>query len=48
MTKSKLADRLADRIALFSVYRHSISGSVIIVDHEKTFRDLGSGFVDLQ
>ena len=34
-TKSKLDDRLEDRIALFSVYRHSISGSVSTVDHEK-------------
>ena len=33
-----------DSIALFSVSGHSISGSVSIVDHEKTFSDLGSGF----
>ena len=45
MTESKLDDRLEDRIALFSVSGHSISGSVSIVDHEKTFRDRGSGFV---
>ena len=40
-----LGIRLEDRIALFSVSGHSISGSVSIIDHEKTFRDLGSGFV---
>ena len=44
-TKSKLDTRLEPGVALFSVYRHSISDSVSIVDHEKTFRDLGSGFV---
>ena len=40
-----LADKLADRIAFFSVSVHIISGSVSIVDHEKTFRDRSSGFV---
>ena len=39
----RLGDRLEDRIALFSVYRHNIPGSVSIVDNEKTFRDRGSG-----
>ena len=43
MTKSKLADRLADRIALFSVYGHSVSG-LLTFYYEKTFRDRGSGF----
>ncbi len=43
-----LADRLEAEGALFSVYRHSISGSASIVDHEKTFRDHGSGFKDLK
>ena len=46
-TKSKLGDRLEAEGALFSVYRHSISGSASIVDHEKAFRDRGSGFVGL-
>ena len=40
-----LADKLADRIAFFSVSGHIISGSASIVDHEKTFKDRGSGFV---
>ena len=44
---SKTKSKLDDRIALFSVYRHSISGSVSTVDHEKTFRDRGSGFVKI-
>ena len=43
-TKSKLDDRLEDRIALFSVYRHSVSG-LLTFYCEKTFRDRGSGFV---
>ena len=47
MSKSKLYARLTTEGALFPVYRHSISGSVSIVDHEKTFRDLGSGFTKI-
>jgi len=32
---SKTESKLEPGVALFSVYRHSISGSVSIVDHEK-------------
>ena len=44
MTESKLDDRLTDSIALFSVYRHTVSG-LLAFYYEKTFRDRGSGFV---
>ena len=44
MTESKLATRLATGGALFSVYRHSVSG-LLAFYYEKAFRDLGTGFV---
>ena len=40
----ELGDRLEDSIALFSVYRHSVSG-LLAFYYEKAFRDRGSGFV---
>ena len=43
-TESKLVVRLATEGALFSVYRHSVSG-LLAFYYEKAFRDLGSGFI---
>ena len=44
MTTSKLGTGLENRVALFSVYRHSVSG-LLTFYYEKAFRDLGSGFI---
>ena len=40
----RLGARLENRVALFPVYRHSVS-SLLAFYYEKTFRDLGSSLM---